>query len=94
MLIDDIGIFTTSSFEDNLAVLCQVFLRLEQCGVTVNQMKYEWATQQTDYVGVRLISSVIKPVKKKIEAAVHVGSPTFIKHFYSFVGIIKYYKDN
>ena len=49
--IDDIGIFSNTSFSDHLQQLHQVLLRLERHVFTVNPLKCEWAAQSTEYLG-------------------------------------------
>ena len=45
--IDDIGIFSNSTFNDHLHDLQEVLLRLEKNGFTVNPLKCDWATKST-----------------------------------------------
>ncbi len=91
--IDDIGIFTTGSFEHHLNIVSQVLLRLEESGFTVNPIKCAWAVTSTDYLGFLLTPQGLKPMPSKIEAISRVARPTSTKHVRSFVGLINYYKD-
>jgi len=93
VFIDDIGIFTSSSFHNHLTVVSEVLLRLESSGFTVNPSKCAWAVSSTDYLGFMLTTKGIKPLPKKIEAINRVARPDSTKHVRSFVGLINYYKD-
>ena len=74
--IDDIGIFSNSSFSDHLHDLHQVLLLLTRNGVTVNPLKYEWDTQSTEYLGFLLIPQSIKPMPYKISSTTNLAYPT------------------
>ena len=91
--IDDIGIFTNSTFTQHLKIVHQVLLRLEESGFIVNPLKCAWAVQSTDYLGFLLTTEGIKPLPTKIEAISRIARPTAPTHVRSFVGIINYYKD-
>ena len=90
VFIDDIGIFTNSSFEHHLSVLHQVLLRLDQYVFTANPLKCAWANTQTTCLGFLLTSSSVKPIPKKI---MHVMCPTSVKCVRSFIGLVNYNKD-
>ena len=62
--IDDIGLFSTSNFENHLSLLSQFLLRLEESGSTVNPLKYIWGVESTDYLGFLLTTEGIKPLPK------------------------------
>ena len=63
--IDDIGIFTNTTFDQDLTIFHQVLLRMEESGFTVNPLKCAWDVQSTDYLGFRLTTDDIKPLPKK-----------------------------
>ena len=92
-LIDDIGIFTNSSFHQHLSIVHQVLLRLEESGFTVNHLKCAWAVQATDYLGFLLNTESIKTLPAKIKAISRIARPTAPTHVQSFVGLLNYYKD-
>ena len=64
--VDDISIFTLSSFHDNILQLCHVILRLERDGFTVNPLKCEWAAKNTEYAGFLLKPEGIKPMPNNV----------------------------
>ena len=63
--IDDIGLFSSETFEHHLSLLSHVLLRLEESGYTVNPLKYAWGVQSTNYLGFLLTTDGIKPLPKK-----------------------------
>lgn len=50
VFIDDIGVFTNSSFDDHLTIVKKVLQRLEDNGFAVNPFKRAWAVKSTDYL--------------------------------------------
>jgi hypothetical protein len=48
--IDDIGLFA-QSWDYHQKIVAEVLKRLEDNGFTVNPLKYEWAVQETDWLG-------------------------------------------
>ena len=91
--IDDIEIFSHSSFADHLCKVHQVLLRLERNCFTVNPLKCGWATTTTEYLGFLLTPDGIKPMSYKISSITNVTRPTSTKQVRSFVGLVNYYKD-
>ena len=68
--IDDIGVFTNSTFEQHLIVLHQVLFRLKGNGFTVNPTKRAWVAQSSDYLGFLLTTDGIKPLPQKLRQLV------------------------
>ena len=64
--IDDIGIFTNSSFDHHLSIVQQALYSLEENVFTVNPLKCAWAVQSTDYLGFLLTIYGIKPFPQKL----------------------------
>ena len=91
--IDDIGIFSNSTFHDHLRDLQEVLLRLERNGFTVNPLKGDWATKSTEYLGFLLSPEGIKSMPYKITTITNISGPTSTKHVCVFVGLVNYYKD-
>ena len=63
--IDDIAIFTNSTFDQHLSIVQQVLLRLKESGFTINPLKCAWTVQSTDYLGFPLTTDGIKPPPPK-----------------------------
>ena len=62
--IDDIGLFSSTTFENHSSLLNYVLLRLEESGFIVNPLKCAWGFQSTDYLGFLLTTDGIKPLSK------------------------------
>ena len=62
--IDDIGLFSSNTFEHHLSLLSQVLLRMEESGFTVNPLKCAWCVQSTEYLGFLLTTDGIKSFPK------------------------------
>ena len=92
--IDDIAIFSNTTFDHHLGIVHQVLLRLEESGVTINLLKCVWAVQSTNYLGFLLSTDGIKPLPKKTEAISRILCPMSRTTVHSFVGLINYYKDS
>ena len=90
--IDDIAVFTNSTFDHHLSIVKQVLLRLKEGGFIINPLKCAWTVQSTDYLGFLLTTKCIKPLQK-IEAISRISRLTTPTHVRSFVGLINYYKD-
>ena len=68
--IDDIGLFSSDSFDHHLSLLSQVCLRLEERGFTINPLKCAWCVQSTDFLGFVLTTDGIKPLPEKLRQLV------------------------
>ena len=63
--LDDILCITKSTFEDHLAKLRQVFIKLREAGLKVNAPKCKFFATETKYLGYVLTRDGIRPQKKK-----------------------------
>jgi hypothetical protein len=83
IFIDDIGVFS-DSWEQHLAVLCIVHQKLQENGLTVNQLKCELSVKETDWLGYWLTPTGSKPWKQNLGSAQNAASkiPQTITWFY------------
>ena len=89
--IDDICIFS-SSFEDHLAHLREVFTRLRKAKLKLHPKKCKFAVKEVHYLGHVLSQNGIKPNPDKVEAILSIPAPTKVKQLRSFLGMIGYYR--
>jgi hypothetical protein len=85
--IDSIDAFS-QSWDDHIALLHNVFTKLQDNGFTVNPHKCEWAVKETDWLGYWLTTIGLKPWKKKIEAVLRIQPPTSLKLLGGFIRMV------
>ena len=59
--IDDIGIWTNSTFQKHVAIIDMVLGRFHKFNLKCNPLKYQWAVQETDFLGFWITPQGIKP---------------------------------
>ena len=89
--IDDICIFS-STFEQHLQHLEEVFRRLRQAKLKLHQRKCKFAVQEVHYLGHVLTPERIRPNPDKVKAIKSFPAPSKLKHLRSFLGMIGYYR--
>ena len=90
--IDHIGCFS-STFVADIQTLDVILNHIEQNGFMVNPSKYEWAAQETDWLGHWLTPTGLKPWSKRINAFIAMQAPVNMKQVRSFTGAVTYYCD-
>ena len=90
--IDYIGAFS-HSWDDHMALLHTILTKLQEHGFTVNPLTCDWAVKKTDWLGYWLITTGLKPWKKKIDAVLTLKALPSIKLLRGFVGMVNYYRD-
>eukprot|EP00957_Ditylum_brightwellii_P207704 15354169-Ditylum_brightwellii.AAC.1 len=90
--INDVGIFTNSSYEDHLSFVGKVLQQLQENGCKVNPLKCEWAVQEMEFLGHWITPQGICPYKKKIEAVLRLSPPQNMTQLRAFIGASTYYK--
>ena len=88
--IDDI-LVATSSLEEHMKVLGQVFERLVQYNVKLNQDKCLFLQDSVNYLGHEVSDMGVKPLQNKIEAIMKAPVPRNISELKSFLGMVNFY---
>jgi hypothetical protein len=89
--IDNIILFTKSTFGHHVQCLSTVLDRLQANNHHVLVYETFLATQEVDYVGYRLSAKCIKPQIKKILAILAFAEPRNKRQLQSFLGFINFY---
>ena len=89
--IDDILVFS-SSLEEHMGHLNQIFQRLRQHGLKLKLRKCSFLQPETSYLGYRLTKDGIKPEDDKVKAIRELDPPTSKKQVRSFIGSCSYYR--
>ena len=90
--IDDITCFS-NAWRDHMNLLKVVLERLEANGFCVNPLKFEWAVQETDFLGHWLTPTGIKPWSKKVDSILAMKPPKNLTELRTFLGLVTYYCD-
>jgi len=89
--IDDVIIYS-SSWEEHLQHLSDVFRRIRQAGLVVNASKCQLARSEVCYLGYVLGCGTIRPQVSKVEAIRNSQPPTTKKGVRSFLGLVGWYR--
>ena len=57
-----------NNFDDHIRATKEVLKRLEENVFMVNPLEFEWAVEETDWLGHCLTLTGVKPWKKKVDA--------------------------
>ena len=80
-------------FNSHMKLINKVLTQLREKGFVINPCKYEWAIQETDFLGHWLTPLGIKPYPKKIKAILAMQTTKNIKQLCALLGIVTYYRD-
>lgn len=89
--IDDLVIFTTT-WEEHVSCLQQLFHRLAEAGLTVNLLKSELGHAEVIYLGHVVGRGKVAPVQAKVEAILQYPTPTNRKEVMRFLGMTGFYR--
>ena len=89
--IDDIVVFS-SSLEEHIEHLNQVFQRLRDVGLKLHPKKCHFARQQVLYLGHIISAKGIYPNPEKVKAVQQFKTPTNVRAVREFLGIAGYYR--
>ncbi|KFM68617.1 Transposon Ty3-I Gag-Pol polyprotein, partial [Stegodyphus mimosarum] len=89
--LDDI-IITSSSLEQHIKDLQEVFSLLKEAGLTINASKCKFATKELKYLGYKISQKGIETQDSKIKAIKSFPPPKTAKKLSSFLGLCSYYR--
>ncbi len=89
---DDILVLTSSSFDDHLWQLGNVFKWFHCNNLQVNTKKSSFCALETKYLGFILTIEVIKLQQQNVNAILQVTPPRNIEQVWSFVSMLNHYK--
>jgi RNase H-like domain found in reverse transcriptase/Reverse transcriptase (RNA-dependent DNA polymerase)/Integrase zinc binding domain/Integrase core domain len=89
--IDDILLFERD-FESTLALLREVFKRLDSVGFTINLEKSNFFEMEVEYLGHIIGQGQLKPNPKRVEILRHLRPATTTKELRRILGLFVYYQ--
>nr|XP_054759405.1 uncharacterized protein K02A2.6-like [Lytechinus pictus] len=87
---DDVLIATTT-VDENLDVLAQVLKRLNDHNVKLKRSKCAFVESEVVYLGLKVSSQGLQPVKEKIEPIINAPKPKNVTELRSFLGMVQFY---
>lgn len=89
--IDDL-IIIDETFEEHLATLSKVHLRLQEAGLTINLKKSEFCKSRLRYLGFIIDDKGLRTDPAKVEAMSNFPRPKNAKEVKGFIGLAGYYR--
>ena len=89
--MDDIVVFS-STWADHLANLDHVLQRLRETKLYAKRSKCEFASEEIDFVGLRVSASVVRTQLEKIEMLVKWRTPKDVADIRSSTGFTNFYQ--
>lgn len=89
--LDDILIASTTA-EQHIQDLNEVFERLRQYGLVINAEKCHFARNEVCFLGHTITKDAIKPLASKVEAIDNYSRPSTRKDLRRFLGMINFYR--
>ena len=89
--IDDVVVFS-STWEQHLHRVRELFSRLRQANLTVNLVKSEFGHAHVMYLGHVVGQGQVKPVDAKVRVIVEYPAPTTRRELMRFLGMAGYYR--
>lgn len=90
--LDDILVFS-STFEEHLLHLREVFTRLQNAGPTLHPKKCKVCAAKIEYLSYQLTTEGIAAMPKKVEAISAIAPPKTRRELRRFVGMVNFYRD-
>ena len=88
--LDDI-LISGGSPEEHLAILKEVFRRLQGHGIRLNPAKCIFLQSGLEFLGHWIDKNGIRPLPQKIDAVMHAKNPTNVTEMKSYLGLLNYY---
>ena len=89
--IDDVIIYS-STWEEHIKIMKELFERLKKANLTVNLAKSDFLRATVEYLGHVVGQGCVKPIKAKVDAVVKYPSPTGKKDLMRFLGMVGFYR--
>ena len=89
--LEDIN-FYSKSFNEHLADLEKVFIRLEKVGLKLKPKKCQFFKDNLEFLGHVITKKGITPVPAKVEAIGKMAPPSSVKDLQCFLGMVGYYR--
>ncbi|KAI2646195.1 Transposon Ty3-I Gag-Pol polyprotein [Labeo rohita] len=89
--LDDVVIFS-STWDEHLLSLYEVFRRLSAASLTLNLKKCEFAKASVTYLGKQVGNGQVRPLDAKIAAVLEYPIPTTRRELRRFLGMVGYYR--
>ena len=89
--LDDIIVFS-STFEEHLQRLTNVFIALRKAGLKLKPSKYFFAQKEMHYLGHVVSAAGVSPDPAKVEVVSLYPVPTNVKELRQFLGLANYYR--
>ncbi|XP_073809789.1 uncharacterized protein [Danio rerio] len=89
--LDDVVLYS-STWQEHMSLLRQVFNRLAEAKLTVNLAKCEFGKATIDYLGKVIGNGEVRPVAAKVTAICDFPSPKDRKQLRRFLGMVGYYR--
>ena len=88
----DVVLVYTETWEEHIAALRALFVRVRECGLTVKSSKYCVAFESLDFVGHKIGQGEVKHQDDKVERFRNAPIHTTKKKVRSFLGLAGYYQ--
>ena len=91
--LDDI-LVSTETEQQHMEVLHKLFSRLEKFGLSLALDKCTFGKEEVNYLGYKVTSKGISPLKSKVEAVTKIPPPTNQKELLGFLGALNYFRSS
>jgi hypothetical protein len=92
--LDDIFHGKGNCFNSHLAILDEIFHRLENAGMQVNLTKSTLCAKEVEFLGFLLKETGFQPTRKRVEAIMKIAPPKNVKKIREFLGAINFIKNH